>query len=102
VAEAIVGGMDLEWDAAKDAENRRKHGLPLAAAARLDWDAGAIEPDLRRDYGEPRWTLTATLDGRMHVCVFTLRNGRRRIISLGKANLRERRKHGNRTPPTFD
>ncbi len=92
--------MDVEWDGAKDAENRRKHGLPLAAAAGLDWDAGLIEPDLRRDYGEPRWRLTGALDGRLHVCVFTLRNGRRRIISLRKANLRERRKHGNHPAPT--
>lgn len=97
MAEAIVGGMELEWDAAKDAENRRKHGLPLAAAGRLDWDASPIEPDLRRDYGELRWRLVGLLDGRLHVCVFTLRKGRRRIISLRKANLRERKKHGNRT-----
>jgi uncharacterized DUF497 family protein len=90
--------MDLEWDAAKDAENRRKHGLPLAAAIRLDWDASSTEPDLRQDYGELRWRLTGLLDGRLHVCIYTLRNGRRRIISLRKANLRERRKHGDRTP----
>jgi uncharacterized protein len=94
--------MDLEWDKAKDAENRRRHGLSLADAARLDWDASPIESDLRRDYGEPRWTLTTTLDGRLHVCVFTLRRGRRRIISLRRANLRERRKHGNRTASATD
>jgi uncharacterized DUF497 family protein len=39
--------MDLEWDAAKDAENRRKHGLSLADAARLDWSASPVVPDLR-------------------------------------------------------
>jgi uncharacterized DUF497 family protein len=89
--------MELEWDEAKDAENRRKHGLSLAAAARLDWEASPVEPDLRRDYGEPRWRVAGLLDGRLHVCVFTLRKGRRRIISLRKANLRERRKHGDRT-----
>jgi uncharacterized DUF497 family protein len=70
-ARASVDGMELEWDAAKDAENRRKHGLPLAAAARLEWGASPIEPDLRRDYGELRWRLTGLLDGRLHVCVYT-------------------------------
>lgn len=94
--------MDLEWDAAKDAENRRKHGLPLAAAARLDWDAAVRDEDQRRDYGEQRWTATAPLDGRLHVCAYTLRAGRLRIISLRKANERERRRYGHRTASTAD
>jgi uncharacterized DUF497 family protein len=94
--------MDLEWDAAKDAENRRKHGLPLAAAARLDWDTSPIDPDLRRDYGERRWMATAPLDGRLHVCAYTLRGGRMRIISLRKANARETRKYGHRTASPDD
>lgn len=67
--------MDLEWDEAKDAENRRKHGISLADAARLDWDTSPGELDLRRDYGEPRWTMSAMLGGRLHVCIFTLRKG---------------------------
>jgi uncharacterized DUF497 family protein len=94
--------MELEWDEAKDAENRRKHGVSLAAGARLDWTAGDIEPDARRDYGEARWTVKAPLEGRRHVCAFTLRNGRRRIISLRKANLRERRSYGNRRKTSAD
>ena len=61
--------MDLEWDEAKDAENRRKHGISLAAAGLLDWDAAVRNEDKRRDYGERRWTVMAPLDGRLHVCV---------------------------------
>jgi uncharacterized DUF497 family protein len=94
--------MDLEWDETKDAENRRKHGISLADAARLDWTAGDIDPDTRRDYGEARWTAKAPLDGKLHVCAFTLRNGRRRIISLRKANLRERRSYGDRRKTPSD
>jgi uncharacterized DUF497 family protein len=94
--------MDVEWDEAKDAENRRKHGLPLAAAARLDWSAAVRDLDGRRDYGERRWTATAPLAGRLHVCVYTLRAGRRRIISLRKANARERRSYGSRTASPDD
>jgi uncharacterized DUF497 family protein len=94
--------MDLEWDEAKDAENRRKHGLSPADAARLDWAAGDIEPDTRRDYSETRLTVKAPLEGRLHVCAFTLRNGKRRIISLRKANLRERRSYGNRRKTPVD
>ena len=89
--------MDLEWDEGKEAENRRKHGLSLADAARLDWGVAVRNEDKRWDYGERRWTVMAPLDGRLHVCVYTLRVGRRRIISLRKANARERRNYGNRT-----
>jgi uncharacterized DUF497 family protein len=94
--------MELEWDAAKDAENRRKHGISLREAARLDWDAALRNEDNRRDYGERRWTVTAPLAGRLHVCVYTLRAGRRRIISLRKANARERSTYGNRTASPDD
>jgi uncharacterized DUF497 family protein len=87
--------MDIEWDEAKDAENCRKHGLPLAEAARPDWGRAMPGVDGRRDYGEVREYVVAPLDGRLHVCVFTSRNGRKRIISLRKANLRERRKYGD-------
>lgn len=73
--------MDLESDEAKDAENRRKHGLSLAGAARLDWGAAVRSEDRRWDYRERRWTVMAPLDGRLHVCVYTLRGARRRIIS---------------------
>jgi uncharacterized DUF497 family protein len=85
--------MDLEWDEAKEAENRRKHGVSLADAARLDWHNGMPGEDKRRDYGEERRYVIAPLKGRLHVCVYTLRAGRTRIISLRKANLRERRKY---------
>jgi uncharacterized DUF497 family protein len=86
-----VGGMELEWDETKDAENLRKHRLPLAAAW-LDWARAMRSADQRHDYGEERLYVIAPLEGRLPVCVYTLRAGRRRIISLRKANLRERRK----------
>jgi uncharacterized DUF497 family protein len=94
--------MDFEWDAAKDAENRRKHGLPLAAAARLDWSLAVRNEDRRRDYGEQRWTAIAPLAGRLHVCAYTLRKDHVRIISLRKANERERRRYGHRTASPDD
>ena len=94
--------MDPEWDEAKEAENRRKHGVSLADAARLDWSAAVRNEDKRRDHGETRWTVMAPLGGRLHVCVYTLRAGRRRVISLRKANARERSNYGNRTAAPDD
>ena len=94
--------MEIEWDEAKDAANRRKHGLSLAAAARLDWERGVPNEDKRRDYGEPRRVVIAPLEGRLHVCVYTLRGDRLRIISLRKANLRETRRHAAIYTPSND
>ena len=94
--------MDLEWDEAKDAENRRKHGLSLADAARLDWARGLPRRDARYNYGEVRYILIAPLSGRLHVCVYVLRPKARRIISLRKANLRERRSYAEAFPSPVD
>ena len=85
--------MRNEWDEAKDEANRAKHGLSLADAERLDWDAAPV-PDLRRDYGETRLVQFGRIDGRLHVCVFVFRGESRRIISLRKANSREERRYG--------
>ena len=65
----------VEFDPAKDAANRDKHGLGLDAAARLEWNDGSETIDDRFDYGEIRYVRVADLDGRLHVCLFALRGG---------------------------
>ena len=52
--------------------------------------------DIRRDYGERRWTAVGLLYGRMHVLVFTETPDGLRVISFRKANKREVRKYGSR------
>jgi uncharacterized protein len=91
-----LGDMEFEWDEAKDARNRAKHGLSLAMAVRLDWASGQVEEDIRADYGEVRIQLLAKLDGRVHLCVYTVRDGKNRVISLRKANRREIMKYEQR------
>lgn len=88
--------MEFEWDEAKDAANRAKHGVGLGDAARMEWKTAQEEPDLRFDYRERRTIATGLIEGGLFVCVFTLRNGRKRIIFLRKANSRERRDYGTR------
>ena len=46
--------MRIEFDAAKDASNRTKHGLSLALAGALDWDAALVWIDERYGYDELR------------------------------------------------
>ncbi len=50
-----------------------------------------VTDDDRKDYGERRRVAYGRIEGRLFVCVFTDREDVRRIISLRKANSRERR-----------
>jgi len=83
----------IEFDARKDRINRAKHGISLSRARDFEWNEARIEPDGRRDYGEPRFVATGMIDGRMHVLVFTRRGDAVRAIGLRKANARERKRH---------
>jgi uncharacterized protein len=94
--------MEFEWDEAKDTENRAKHGLGLADAARLEWTRARYQVDLRFDYGEERVTAYAMRGVRLYVCIYTLRGSVARIISLRKANVREIRKYGPQTENPAD
>lgn len=81
--------MDYEWDNAKASANVDKHGVRFEEAEAFEWDAALIEPDARRDYGEPRFTALGPIGNRLYVMAYTLRGGAIRIISLRKANRRE-------------
>jgi uncharacterized DUF497 family protein len=66
-----------------------KHGVSLAAAAELNWDAALAWIDDRVDYGEIRIVALAPIGDRLFVVAFVDRRHARRIISLRKANRRE-------------
>ena len=88
--------MEFEWDEAKDAAKRAKHGVSLAEGALLNWAVGITQVDGRYSYGETRYRRLAALNGRVFACIFTLRGARIRVISLRKANAREIREHDER------
>lgn len=81
--------MDIDFDPGKDATNLSKHGVSLAAAAQLDWDAALAWIDDRADYGELRIVALAPIGDRLFFVVFVDRDQARRIISLRRANRRE-------------
>jgi uncharacterized protein len=87
---------DVEYDPAKDAENRRKHGLSLEAFPVFD-AMPVIIPDNRADYGEVRWWAIGRIDGRGHVVTFTRRNARIRMISFRPAREKEMRRYEQAT-----
>jgi len=81
--------VDIDFDPGKDATNLSKHGVSLAAAAQLDWDAALAWIDDRADYGELRIVALAPIGDRLFFVVFVDRDQARRIISLRRANRRE-------------
>jgi uncharacterized protein len=86
----------IEFDPIKDLVNQAKHGVSLEAAWRLAWDEAMLFPDLRWDYGETRVMALVPLANTLHTVIFTPRGDRLRIISLRRANRRERRLYGER------
>ncbi|HYZ62157.1 MAG TPA: BrnT family toxin [Acetobacteraceae bacterium] len=88
--------MELEFDPDKDAINRRKHGLSLADAARIDLDAAFVVPDARFAYGEDRFRAYGWIEGRFYMLAFTMRGEVLRAISLRKANRAEVKRYGQR------
>jgi uncharacterized DUF497 family protein len=83
----------FEWDAGKSEATFAERGLDFEAAA-LVFDGIYLErPDLRRDYGEPRYLVTGEIDGLVLTVVWTPRGHRRRIISARRASQRERREY---------
>jgi len=79
----------IEFDPAKDALNRARHGVSLALARELDWDAALVWMDYRFDYDEVRMIALAPKTDTLYYVAFVERGNRRRIISLRRATRRE-------------
>ena len=62
----------------------------MARAGEVFAGATLSVPDDRKDYGEDRFITIGFLDGSMVILVWTPRDGAHRIISMRKANERER------------
>ncbi|MHC8510382.1 MAG: BrnT family toxin [Rhodospirillales bacterium] len=89
--------MLYSWDETKCAANIAKHGVDFDAVWFFDWNNASVIADLRSDYGEERKIAYGDIGGRLHALVYVDLDpeGRaKRVISLRRANDRERRKHG--------
>lgn len=81
--------MRIEFDPTKDAANQAKHGLSLAIAGELDWEAALVWVDARFEYNETRMIALAPKTEILYYAAFVDRGEVRRIISLRRANRRE-------------
>jgi uncharacterized protein len=82
--------MQFEWDENKRKLNIKKHGFDFADAKEFFKKEPIIFPDTRRDYGENRYIAMGPLMNRIIVGVFTMRKSTVRMISMRRANDRER------------
>ena len=83
-------GMEFEWDEAKNDACFERRGFDFAHAVRAFLDPHRIvAQDRRRDYGEDRYRLLGTVEGRAYVVVYTPRGAAVRIISARKAKPKE-------------
>ncbi len=81
--------MQIDFDPAKDSANEKKHGVSLALAKELDWDAALVWIDDRFENDEWRMIALAPKTGILYYVAFVDRGEVRRIISLRRANRRE-------------
>lgn len=86
--------MDLDWDPKKRDDTLKERGLDFAIVAEADWDDSLTVEDSRTDYGEARFVSLVPIHERLYVVAWCMRGDKLRVISLRKANARERKIHG--------
>ena len=63
--------------------------LPFELVAQLDWETAVAIEDTRRNYGERRLGVLASLGKRLHAAVIIMRGDAMHVISFSKANKKE-------------
>jgi uncharacterized protein len=76
--------MGFEYDPAKSAENKRKHGIDFEEAQGLWSDAALLEIPARV-VDEPRWVMIGMIHEKHWSAVITRRGGNVRIISVRRS-----------------
>lgn len=89
--------MKLVFDPAKSARNDEERGLPFSKVRDFDFPSALILRDDRRDYEEVRFIALGSIGRRLHVVVYNVIDGGIRVISLRKANARERKRYGQKS-----
>ena len=89
--------MLVTFDPPKNARNIAERGIPFRLALRMDWTTALVAEDTRKEYGEKRYQAVGSIGDRLHVLVFTPRPPALHVLSLRKANDRERTKYAAQT-----
>jgi len=80
--------MDFEYDAAKSAANKAKHGIDFESAQALWTDPRLLEVPARTE-DEPRFLGIGRIDGKHWSAVYVYRAEKVRLISVRRAREQE-------------
>ena len=89
--------MRFTYDPAKNERNIVARGLAFELAEEFDWSTALIAEDTRQEYAERRYQALGLIGEHLHMLVFTPRNDALHVISLRRANKRERSRYA--APP---
>jgi uncharacterized DUF497 family protein len=88
--------MEFEYDPQKSVSNKEKHKLDFDEGQQLWKDPRGLVIAVVSEGSEDRYVLIARLLDRHWTAVFTIRDGRIRIISIRRARLKEIALYENR------
>jgi uncharacterized DUF497 family protein len=88
--------MKISYDPAKREWTLRERGLDFEQAVEVFAGPTIDIPDLCRDYGERRINSVGYLNGRMMIVCWTPRGEARHVMSMRKANDREKARYSDR------
>lgn len=91
--------MRFTYDPAKSERNIAERGLAFDLAEDFDWSTALIGEDTRQDYLERRYQALGLMAEHLHMLVFTPRDGAVHVISLRRANQRERNRYAAQAQP---
>lgn len=81
--------MRIEFDPAKDSVNLERHGVSLALAEELDWEAALVWVDERFEYDELRMIALVPKTEVLYYVAFVDNGDMLRVISMRRATRRE-------------
>jgi uncharacterized DUF497 family protein len=85
--------VEITYDPRKSERNLRLRGISFERASAFDFDSATFDRDTRKEYGEIRTFALGYIGESLHALVFTVRDGVIRVISLRRANRKERKKY---------
>ena len=87
--------MNFEFDSAKSASNRKKHGIDFVEAQRLWLDPERLETEAR-SLNEPRTQVIGLIGKQLWSAFTTVRDERVRIISVRRARDEEETRYSGK------
>jgi uncharacterized DUF497 family protein len=83
------------FDPRKSERNRQERGFGFEIVAEFAFHSASYAPDNRKDYGEIRTRTIGLIGDTLYALVFTIRGNALRVISLRRANRKERKRYEN-------